>query len=92
MNKKLNEKVLAEQIAFLRTLITGPSVLLQNEKNRTNSVTKAYWTAMSSWERPLFVKSLRNDGYSQEEIGKMVGLSQASISRYEKFDKTNENK
>ena len=93
MSKKVNEKVLTEQITALSKSIIATVTAITTERDRTNSIVKANWATMSRRERPLFVKSLRNDGYSQEEIGKMVGLSQGSISLYEKkFDMTYENK
>lgn len=91
MNKKTNDKVLTQQIVALSEGVITTAKMLQNERERTNNIVKATWATMSRREKPLFVKSLRNDGYSQQEIGNMVGLSQASISLYEKkFDMDNE--
>lgn len=91
MNKKTNDKVLTQQIVALSEGVFTTAKMLQNERERTNNIVKATWATMSRREKPLFVKSLRNDGYSQQEIGNMVGLSQASISLYEKkFDMDNE--
>lgn len=93
MNKKTNSKVLTQQIVALSEGVITTVKMLQNERERTNNIVKATWATMSRREKPLFVKSLRNDGYSQQEIGNMVGLSQASISSYEKkFDMDNEDK
>ena len=93
MGKKANEKLLSEQIVALSEGVIATAKMMQNERERTNSIVKAAWSTMSRREKPTFVKSLRNDGYSQDEIGKMVGLSQGSISQYEKkFDMANRDK
>jgi predicted transcriptional regulator len=39
---------------------------------------------MSRRERPVFVASLRQQNFTQQEIANLVGKSQPSISQYEK--------
>ena len=93
MNKTENEKVLSEQIVALSKGVIATVKMMQKERERTDSIVKATWSTMSRREKPTFVKSLRNDGYSQKEIGNMVGLTQGAISQYEKkFDMANGNK
>lgn len=76
-----------DQIIALSQGVAMTAQAIQNERQRTNSIAKASWETMSRREKPVFVKSLRNDGYTQQEIGEMVGLSQGAISQYEKkFD------
>jgi len=55
------------------------------EQERANKITSATFEALPRRQRAVFVKELRKQGYTQEEIGTMVGRSQSSISKYEKM-------
>jgi len=74
--------------AYISTGLLAEQML--KEKNRVDDITSATFETLSRRQRPVFIKELRKQGYSQEEIGKMVKRSQSTISKYENsFDKYN---
>jgi DNA-directed RNA polymerase specialized sigma subunit len=58
--------------------------MITEERQRTNDFIKAQFETMSRRERPIFVNSLRQSGYTQQEIADTVNLSQSAICQYEK--------
>ena len=56
MGKKANEKLLSEQIVALSEGVSATAKMMQNERERTNSIVKAAWSTMSRRKKPTFVK------------------------------------
>ena len=84
---RVQQQTLEEQIHMLGIGVQMTAQALHEQRERTNSVAKATWEPLNRRERPVFIKALRNDGYTQAEIGAIVGLSQPTISQYERtFD------
>ena len=73
------------QISTLAEGVTLTAKAIKQQQALTNATIKATWETLSRRERPVFVKSLRDDGYTQSEIGNLVGRSQSAISQYEKM-------
>jgi len=92
MTKRQKDDEIIKNIAttaYQNTQLLADSML--KEKKRTDAITSATFETLSRRQRPVFVQELRNQGYSQEEVGGMVGRSQSAISKYEKsFKKHNE--
>lgn len=82
-NKKTDNSVHL-QLQALSQGISLTANAIVTERERTNDFIKAQFETMSRRERPIFVNSLRQSGYTQQEIGDTVGLSQSSIHQYEK--------
>lgn len=57
---------------------------IQAERKRTDDHIKANWATMSRRDRPVYVHSLRQSGYTQQEIADTVGMSQPTIAQYDK--------
>lgn len=86
--QELENIAMTAKQAYINTGLLAEQML--KEKKRTDNLTSATFETLSRRQRPVFVKELRKQGYSQEEIGNMVGRSQSTISKYEKsFDKQN---
>ncbi|EGU4055052.1 helix-turn-helix domain-containing protein [Salmonella enterica] len=82
-----------KEIESLAAGVSMTAKAIIHQKKLIDATAKATWETLSRRERPLFVKSLREDGYTQTEIGSMVGKSQSAISQYEKkFDLQNPKK
>ncbi|RKJ83433.1 hypothetical protein D6R50_24705 [Aeromonas veronii] len=91
--KKSTRAEIDAQISALATGVTLTAQAIQQQKALSNATAKATWETLSRREKPVFVKSLRGDGYTQSEIGEMVGRSQSAISQYEKkYDSQNPKK
>ena len=74
--------------AYANTGILAKQML--KEQKRVNDIASATFETLPRNKRAIFVKKLREEGYSQEEIGKMVNRSQSAISKYESsYDKYN---
>lgn len=84
MSKNIPLNDMCQQIQALSQGVALTAKIIQEERIRTNDFIKAQFETMSRRERPIFVNSLRQSGYTQQEIGDTVGLSQSSIHQYEK--------
>ena len=82
--KKNERSEIDAQISTLAAGITLTAKAIEQQKALTQATAKATWETLSRRERPVFVQSLRDDGYTQSEIGNLVGRSQSAISQYEK--------
>jgi len=92
--REKDDKVIANiALSVATTAFENTAILaaqMQNEKKRTDAITSATFETLSRRQRPVFVQELRNQGYSQAEVGGMVNRSQSAISNYEKaFKKHN---
>ena len=86
--KTLEDMAMIAQSAYDNTGILAQQML--KEQKRLNDIASATFETLPKNKRPIFVKKLREEGYSQEEIGKMVNRSQSAVSKYEtSFDKHN---
>ena len=81
--QELEDIAMIAKKAYINTGILAEQML--KEKKRTDDLTSATFETLSRRQRPVFVKELRKQGYSQEEVGKMVNRSQSSIHNYEKI-------
>ncbi len=89
-----NERAeIQEQIEALSKGVTVVAKAMIEQQKLAQATATATWETLNRRERPVFVKSLRESGYTQEEIGNLVGRSQSAISQYEKkFDLQNPKK
>jgi len=81
--QELEDIAMIAKKAYINTGVLAEQML--KEKKRTDDLTAATFETLSRRQRPVFVKELRKQGYSQEEVGKMVNRSQSSIHNYEKI-------
>lgn len=79
-----NKDEIQSQIEAMAAGQTVMAKAIIEQQKIVKATTKATWETLSRRERPLYVQSMRNDGYTQGEIGEMVGRSQSAISQYEK--------
>ncbi|HMU66274.1 MAG TPA: helix-turn-helix transcriptional regulator [Cellvibrionaceae bacterium] len=91
MARKSDIDVMSEQISALVQGVTATSRAVElvsqqmtNERKRTNDLMSATFESLSKRERPVFVKTLRKQGYTQEEVGEAIGRSQSAVHQYEK--------
>ena len=86
--KALEDIAKIAELASLNTGILAKQML--KEQKRLKDITSATFETLPRNKRAIFVKKLREEGYSQEEVGKMVNRSQSAISKYESsYDKYN---
>jgi len=79
-----DRKDINEQVECLSSGIILLSKAIVQNQTESRSIAKATWETLSRREKPVFINSLRSDGYTQSEVGEIVGLSQSAIAQYEK--------
>lgn len=91
MSKQNDVSRMAEQMQTLTQNIQatsqGVAIVAEQmvkERQRTNDLMSATFEALSKRERPVFVKTLRDQGYSQQEVGDAISRSQSAVCQYEK--------
>jgi DNA-directed RNA polymerase specialized sigma subunit len=83
-NKNDGFNVISQQVQSLAQGVALTAKMITEERKRNNDFIKAQFETMSRRERPIFVHSLRQSGYTQQEIADTVDLSQSAICQYEK--------
>ncbi len=91
MAQKSDVEVLAEQVSAIATGVTATSAAvvqvanqIRAERARSNAISAATFEALSRRERPVFVAKLREQGFTQAEVGEAIGRSQSAVHQYEK--------
>lgn len=84
MSRGKETSALDDVAKMVMNVASVTSEAMRKERERNDAIARANWETMSRRERPVFVASLRQQNFTQQEIADIVGKSQSSIHQYEK--------
>lgn len=84
MSKPKSNSALDDVAKMVLNVASVTAEAMRKERERNDAIARANWDTMSRRERPVFVHSLRQQDFTQQEIANLVGKSQSSIHLYEK--------